>query len=79
MGSFKGSGRTLAPARAPFRRIIAAVSAADQLSGALSPGRRLPSGYQVEEVGIRPEQVFVLDRLPPIAGVRSTNPVSTRD
>ena len=27
--------------------------------------RRLPSGHPVEEVGIRPERVFVLDRLPP--------------
>ena len=27
------------------------------------------SGYRVEEVSIRPEHVFVLDRLPPVGGL----------
>ena len=61
-----------------LRCTAAVYSAAGQIQGASPKAVVCLLGHRVEEVGIRPEQVFVLDRLPPLGTFRPTIPVSTR-
>ena len=77
-GDFGRSGRTPTPAAMSLRCTAAVYSAAGQIQGASPKAVVCLLGHRVEEVGIRPEQVFVLDRLPPVGDSRPTNPVSTR-